>query len=108
LVAVMIYNRPPVPVALLIRYGDSGYLVTHETPDGKLYSIVGTISEDTCPPPLGAAVNLGHSSEEVKMVKLTREGRYRIRAYSDGLGSEDQAWELLGGSTRIKELVEEA
>jgi hypothetical protein len=41
-------------------------------------------------------------------VQLSEAAVYRVRAFSDGVGTDDQAWELLGDVKDIKELTEEA
>jgi outer membrane protein OmpA-like peptidoglycan-associated protein len=109
LVAATIHNAPPAPVLLLVRYGNSGFLVTHQPGGEDVVPIDGTINDVSHPLPIGVHGNTAvNSIEEIKEIRLNGPGVWRVRAYSDGVGSEEEAWAAMGGSKDIKQIVQEA
>jgi len=112
LVVATIYTGPPNPVLLLIRYGNSGYFATCQR-DGEEAPepILDSRAYDTFPDPIGSRrfAHVGFNPRDtLEEVQLSEAAVYRVRAFSDGVGTEDQAWELLGDAKGIKELTDEA
>jgi hypothetical protein len=110
LVVMAIVNNPAAPCALLMRCGNSGYLVTHEGAAGRAGAdpdyFLTSPKEST--PMLGSTI-LDLSKVSLVPLPLNVEGVYRLRAYSDGIASNDkEARKLLDKSTGIRELVAEA
>lgn len=108
IVIVMVVNDPKNPYAMIVRYGNSGFLVTHESEDGYInYKLR---SSSTPPSKSLGAIDLDWKrSEPIMQVPLKQEGIYRIRAWSDGVADkEEEAEQLVDRKMSIGELVAEA
>lgn len=112
-IGVVVEVSGSVPVLLLMRYGDSNFLVVQEKQNnGQVSSKIFYRSRPyDHPPPLGnsaSGIDLGSLEQTVRWeIPLREPAIYRVRAFSDGVaGGEEKGEELVLNSRDIQDLVE--
>jgi hypothetical protein len=109
LIACIVESANAAPLLAIIRYGNSGFIVTHESEDQGGEAVVAR-SRFQVPSGFLGSTRFDVKADQQKWdVQMDTPGKYRLRAFSDGVAEGDERAEaLVATQDQIGRLVERA
>jgi hypothetical protein len=109
LIACIVESADAAPLLVIIRYGNSGFIVTHEGEDQAGEAVVERSRFRVPSGFLGSTKFDLKADQQTWDVQMDAPGKYRLRAFSDGVAEGDERAEtLVTTQDQIGRLVERA